>query len=45
MHFKKKNIFDDLGLDFEIIKSPYEEVLDNQILGKPKDKKEIFMWI
>ena len=26
---RRKKIFEDLGLDFEIIKSPYEEVLDN----------------
>jgi len=79
---RRKKIFEDLGLDFEIIKSPYEEVLDNhdfayekieklaynkayevaknikddaivvgadtivvldnQILGKPKDKEEAY---
>ncbi len=79
---RRKKIFEDLGLDFEIIKSPYEEVLynrdftyekienlaynkalevaknikddaivvgadtivvlDNQILGKPKDKDEAY---
>ena len=27
---RRKKIFEDLGLDFEIIKSPYEEVLYNR---------------
>lgn len=36
---RRKKIFEDLGLDFEIIKSPYEEVLENHEFSYDKIEK------